>query len=73
MQGEGASAEVAENIRRANERNDLDVLIIDSSGKQSKDLWAFNEEVVVRTIFESHIPIISSEAWNGYDGEFVTE
>ncbi|MGU5502487.1 exodeoxyribonuclease VII large subunit [Streptococcus anginosus] len=60
VQGEGASAEVAENIRRANERNDLDVLIIGRGGGSIEDLWAFNEEVVVRAIFESHIPIISS-------------
>lgn len=60
VQGEGASAEVAENICRANERNDLDVLIIGRGGGSIEDLWAFNEEVVVRAIFESHIPIISS-------------
>lgn len=60
VQGEGASAEVAENIRRANERNDLDVLIIGRGGGSIEDLWAFNEEVVVRAIFESYIPIISS-------------
>ncbi len=60
VQGEGTSAEVAENIRRANERNDLDVLIIGRGGGSIEDLWAFNEEVVVRAIFESHIPIISS-------------
>lgn len=60
VQGEGASAEVVENIRRANERNDLDVLIIGRGGGSIEDLWAFNEEVVVRAIFESHIPIISS-------------
>ena len=60
VQGEGASAEVAENIRRANEQNDLDVLIIGRGGGSIEDLWAFNEEVVVRAIFESHIPIISS-------------
>lgn len=60
VQGEGAFAEVAENIRRANERNDLDVLIIGRGGGSIEDLWAFNEEVVVCAIFESHIPIISS-------------
>ena len=60
VQGEGAFAEVAENIRRANERKDLDLLIIGRGGGSIEDLWAFNEEVVVRAIFESHIPIISS-------------
>ena len=60
VQGEGAAAEVATNIRRANEREDLDVLIIGRGGGSIEDLWAFNEEVVVRAIFESQIPIISS-------------
>lgn len=60
VQGEGAAAEVAANIRRANEREDLDVLIIGRGGGSIEDLWAFNEEVVVRAIFESQLPIISS-------------
>ena len=60
VQGEGAAVEVAANIRRANEREDLDVLIIGRGGGSIEDLWAFNEEIVVRAIFESQIPIISS-------------
>ena len=60
VQGEGAATEVATNISRANEREDLDVLIIGRGGGSIEDLWAFNEEVVVRAIFESRIPIISS-------------
>ncbi|WP_270235903.1 exodeoxyribonuclease VII large subunit [Streptococcus anginosus] len=60
VQGEGSAAEVADNIHRANTRGDLDVLIIGRGGGSIEDLWAFNEEVVVRAIFESHIPIISS-------------
>ncbi len=60
VQGEGAAAEVATNIRRANEREDLDILIIGRGGGSIEDLWAFNEEIVVRAIFESQIPIISS-------------
>ena len=60
VQGDGAAVEVAANIRRANEREDLDVLIIGRGGGSIEDLWAFNEEIVVRAIFESQIPIISS-------------
>ena len=60
VQGEGAATEVATNISRANEREDLDVLIIGRGGGSIEDLWAFNEEVVARAIFESRIPIISS-------------
>jgi len=60
VQGEGAAEEVAKNIARANQRDDLDVLIIGRGGGSIEDLWAFNEEIVVRAIFESHLPIISS-------------
>lgn len=60
VQGEGAAQEVVANIQRANERDDLDVLIVGRGGGSIEDLWAFNEEVVVRAIFESRIPIISS-------------
>ena len=60
VQGEGAAEEVAKNIARANQRDDLDVLIIGRGGGSIEDLWAFNEEIVVRAIFESRLPIISS-------------
>ena len=60
VQGEGAAEEIARNIARANERDDLDVLIIGRGGGSIEDLWAFNEESVVRAIFESRLPIISS-------------
>ena len=60
VQGEGAAEEIARNIARANERDDLDVLIIGRGGGSIEDLWAFNEEIVVRSIFESRLPIISS-------------
>ena len=60
VQGEGAAEEIASNITRANEREDLDVLIIGRGGGSIEDLWAFNEEIVVRSIFESRLPIISS-------------
>lgn len=60
VQGNGAAEEVASRIREANERLDLDVLIIGRGGGSIEDLWAFNEEIVVRAIFESGIPVISS-------------
>ena len=60
VQGDGAAEEIARNIARANEREDLDVLIIGRGGGSIEDLWAFNEEIVVRAIFESCLPIISS-------------
>ena len=60
VQGEGAAEEIARNIARANQRDDLDLLLIGRGGGSIEDLWAFNEEIVVRAIFESRLPIISS-------------
>ncbi|MCY7092843.1 exodeoxyribonuclease VII large subunit [Streptococcus oralis subsp. tigurinus] len=60
VQGDGAAEEIARNIARANQREDLDVLIIGRGGGSIEDLWAFNEEIVVRAIFASRLPIISS-------------
>ena len=60
VQGEGAAEEIARNIARANQQEDLDVLIIGRGGGSIEDLWAFHEEIVVRAIFESRLPVISS-------------
>ena len=60
VQGDGAAEEIVRNIARANQREDIDVLIIGRGGGSIEDLWAFNEEIVVRAIFESRLPVISS-------------
>ncbi|OFI47756.1 exodeoxyribonuclease VII large subunit [Floricoccus penangensis] len=60
VQGDGAAEEIATNIRRANDIGDFDVLIVGRGGGSIEDLWCFNEESVVRAIFESKIPVISS-------------
>ncbi|KAF6609989.1 MULTISPECIES: exodeoxyribonuclease VII large subunit [unclassified Lactococcus] len=60
VQGQGSAEEIAGNIRRANQCGDFDVMIIGRGGGSIEDLWGFNEEIVVRAIFESRIPIISS-------------
>lgn len=60
VQGDGSAEEIARNIARANQRDDLDLLIIGRGGGSIEDLWAFNEEIVVRAIFESRLPVISS-------------
>ncbi|MET3559191.1 exodeoxyribonuclease VII large subunit [Streptococcus rupicaprae] len=60
VQGEGAVASIVDNIVRANGRKDLDLLIVGRGGGSIEDLWAFNEEAVVRAIFESRLPVISS-------------
>lgn len=60
VQGKGAAENIAENIRLANVHQYADVLIVGRGGGSIEDLWAFNEEIVARAIFESRIPIISA-------------
>jgi len=60
VQGKGSELEVAKAIKEFNEYGDVDVLIVGRGGGSLEDLWAFNEEVVARAIYESEIPIISA-------------
>lgn len=59
VQGEGAAASIVNGIR-ALEQLEVDVIIVGRGGGSIEDLWAFNEEVVARAIFECSIPIISA-------------
>lgn len=58
VQGQGAAEEIARNIELLDSRNDIDVIIIGRGGGSLEDLWAFNEEVVARAIFNCRTPII---------------
>ncbi|MBL8502035.1 MAG: exodeoxyribonuclease VII large subunit, partial [Rhodocyclaceae bacterium] len=60
VQGEGAAANIAEAIGRAAARAECDVLIVARGGGSIEDLWAFNEEIVVRAAARSAIPLISA-------------
>lgn len=60
VQGQGAAEEIAEAMDLLNQRGGLDVLIIGRGGGSLEDLWCFNEEVVVRAIVRSAIPVISA-------------
>ena len=63
VQGEGAAEKIADAIKQLNRRNvrlKLDILIVGRGGGSLEDLWAFNEEVLARAIFDSKIPIISA-------------
>ena len=60
VQGNDATAEIAQMIELANARNEVDVLIVGRGGGSLEDLWCFNEETVARAIFNSAIPIISA-------------
>ena len=60
VQGDGAAQEIAEAITELNSYSDIDVIIAGRGGGSMEDLWAFNEEVVARSIYSSRIPIISA-------------
>jgi exodeoxyribonuclease VII large subunit len=58
VQGDGAATKIAGAIQTATKRSECDVLILCRGGGDIEDLWAFNEEVVARTIASCPIPII---------------
>ncbi len=61
VQGEGSAEEIAAAIQLANRLKDpLDVLVIGRGGGSLEDLWAFNEEPVVRAIAQSRVPTVSA-------------
>jgi len=68
VQGEGASASIIKGIKLANALEDIDLIITGRGGGSIEELWAFNEEAVVRAIFESQIPIISAV---GHETDFT--
>lgn len=59
VQGDGAKESIVAGIQ-ALERAGVDVIIVGRGGGSIEDLWAFNEEVVARAIFECSVPIISA-------------
>lgn len=59
VQGEGAAASIVNGIH-ALEQLGVDVMIVGRGGGSIEDLWAFNEEIVARAIFECSVPIISA-------------
>jgi exodeoxyribonuclease VII large subunit len=60
VQGEGAASEIAAAIARFNRYMKVDILIVGRGGGSLEDLWAFNEEAVVRAIATSRLPVISA-------------
>ncbi len=68
VQGEGAAEEIATAIRFFNEVHPVDVLIVGRGGGSIEDLWAFNEELVVRAVAASEIPVVSAV---GHETDFT--
>ena len=60
VQGTEAAGQIAAAICFFNEKYPVDVLIVGRGGGSAEDLWAFNEEPVVRAIYASRIPVISA-------------
>lgn len=59
VQGEHAAKSIVKAIEQANNTPEIDTLIVARGGGSIEDLWAFNEEIVARAIFESALPVIS--------------
>ena len=59
VQGESAAPDIVKQLKMA-DTYDLDVIICGRGGGSIEDLWAFNEEIVARTIYECKTPIISA-------------
>lgn len=68
VQGAGAAESICEAIEYFNDKKSVDVLIVGRGGGSVEDLWAFNEEVLARTIFKSKIPVISAV---GHETDFA--
>ena len=68
VQGDQASAQIADAIAFFNKYKLADVLIVGRGGGSIEDLWAFNEEIVARAVFASDIPIISAV---GHETDFT--
>ena len=68
VQGAGSAQSVVNGIKYFNSSNTVDTIIAGRGGGSIEDLWAFNEEIVARAIFESRIPIISAV---GHETDFT--
>jgi exodeoxyribonuclease VII large subunit len=68
VQGQGAAESIVSGIEYFNKKEPCDTLIVGRGGGSIEDLWAFNEEIVARAIFDSKIPIISAV---GHETDFT--
>jgi len=68
VQGADAAREIAAAIRLANTHASVDVLIVCRGGGSLEDLWAFNEEIVARAVYDSLLPVVSGV---GHETDFT--
>jgi exodeoxyribonuclease VII large subunit len=68
VQGAGVGARLAAMVALANQRREVDVLIVCRGGGSIEDLWAFNEEVLARAIAASDVPVVSGV---GHETDFT--
>ena len=68
VQGSGAAEKIVKAIRKMNDKNLADVIILARGGGSLEDLWPFNEEIVARAIFDSKLPVISAV---GHETDFT--
>lgn len=59
VQGTGAAESIVRSLNMLNSSSDIDVIIVGRGGGSIEDLWAFNEELVARAIFDSKIPVVT--------------
>lgn len=68
VQGENAAADIVKGIELVNQWGKADTIIVGRGGGSIEDLWAFNEEIVAKAIFQSNIPVISAV---GHETDFT--
>src|SRR5213076_2710543 len=68
VQGQLAAEKIADAIRTASRRTEVDVLLVCRGGGSIEDLWCFNEEVVARAIAGCAVPVISGV---GHETDFT--
>ncbi len=69
VQGVRAADEISSAIKFFNQMDDIDVIIVGRGGGSIEELWAFNEEIVAKAIYESKIPVVSAV---GHETDFTT-
>jgi exodeoxyribonuclease VII large subunit len=68
VQGADAATSIARGIRYFNTKKSVDLLIVGRGGGSLEDLWAFNEELLVRAVADSALPVISAV---GHETDFT--